>query len=166
MPEGRITTLLRRIRVYIQLAPSIFWLTVFLILPLGILVLYSVWDMIGPHLVPTWTLKHYIDIFTAGNGVYLKLFFKSIGMSVAVTLGSLALAYPVAYYIAMWGGKNQYMWLSLLMAPFFISWVIIVFGWKMIIGYNGLVNYLLMKIGLIQEPINDKEVNYKKIYWL
>jgi len=157
---------LRKIRVYIQMLPLSFWLIFFLFLPLLILVVISFWDMVEYNLVPNWNLENYRRIIFGRDFVFLKLFFKSILMSVAITLGSLALAYPAAYYISMWGGKNKYTWLFLLMTPFFVSWVILVFGWRMILGYNGLVNYLLMKMGLIQQPIKALMYNWEAVIFV
>jgi spermidine/putrescine transport system permease protein len=94
-----------------------------------------------------------LDIFVRREGLYLRLLSKSIGMSIAVTLGAIALAYPAAYYISTRGGKYKYVLLALIMTPYMVSWVILIFGWRMVIGYTGLLNAVLMEAGLISEPM-------------
>jgi len=152
----RVPSFFRKIKklgYYWRLFPAVFWLVVFLVLPLSLMLIYSFWDMVHFELIPTWTLRHYLRIFVGAEGLYFKLLLKSIGMSAAVTLGAIALAYPAAYYISMHGGKYKYVLLSLIMTPYLVSWVILIFGWRMVIGYNGLLNTLLMGAGLISEPM-------------
>jgi spermidine/putrescine transport system permease protein len=142
---------MKKLGYYWRLFPAVFWLVVFLALPLSVMFIYSLWTKVGYDMIPTWTLQNYLDIFVRKEGLYLRLLLKSLGMSAAVTLGSIALAYPVAYYISTRGGKYKYVLLALIMTPYLVSWVILILGWRMIIGHNGLVNILLMGVGL--EPV-------------
>jgi spermidine/putrescine transport system permease protein len=144
---------MKKLLYYWRLFPAVFWLVVFLVLPLSVMLIYSFWSMFRFELIPTWTLQNYLDIVVRAKGLYITLLFKSIGMSTAVTLGAIALAYPAAYYISMHGGKYKYVLLNLIMTPYLVCWVITIFGWKMVIGYTGLANTLLMSVGLISEPI-------------
>jgi len=144
---------MKRLGYYWRLFPAVFWLGAFLILPLSVMFIFSFWTMVNFVPTQTWTLQNYLDIFVRAEGLYVKLLFKSLGMSAAVTLGSIALAYPAAYYISMRGGKYKYVLLPLCITPFMVSWVVLIFGWRMVIGYTGLVNTLLMNVGLISEPV-------------
>lgn len=144
---------MKKLGYYWRLFPAVFWLGVFLVLPLSVMLIYSFWTMVRFELIPTWTLRNYLDIFVRAEGLYFKLLLKSLGMSAAVTLGAIALAYPAAYYISTRGGKYKYVLLNLIMTPYLVSGVILIFGWKMVIGYTGLVNTLLMSVGLISEPM-------------
>ena len=144
---------MKKLGYYWRLFPAVFWLGVFLVLPLSLMLIYSFWTMVRFELIPTWTLRNYLDIFVRAEGLYFKLLLKSLGMSAAVTLGAIALAYPAAYYISTRGGKYKYVLLNLIMTPYLVSGVILIFGWKMVIGYTGLVNTLLMSVGLISEPM-------------
>lgn len=144
---------MKNLGYYWRLFPAVFWLGFFLVLPLSVMFIYSFWSMVSFELIPTWTLRNYLDILVRAKGLYITLLFKSIGMSTTVTLGAIALAYPAAYYISMHGGKYKYVLLNLIMTPYLVSWVITIFGWKMVIGYTGLVNTLLMSVGLISEPM-------------
>jgi spermidine/putrescine transport system permease protein len=142
---------LKDVGYYWRLFPAAFWLVVFLVLPLSVMLIYSVSIKVGYDMILTWTPRNYLNIFVGEKGLYLRLLLKSLGISAAVTLGSIALAYPVAYYISTRGGKYKYVLLALIMTPYLVSWVILLFGWRMIIGYNGLVNTLLVGVGL--EPV-------------
>jgi len=144
---------MKKLGYYWRLFPAAFWLGVFLFLPLSVMFIYSFWTMFRFELFPTWTLQNYLDIFVRAEGLYIKLLFKSIGMSIAVTLGAIALAYPAAYYISTRGGKYKYVLLALIMTPYMVSWVILIFGWRMVIGYTGLLNSVLIEAGLISEPM-------------
>jgi len=142
----------KEIKHYLTLVPGVFWLILFLFVPLGVMAIFSFWRMVEWEFVPAWTFENYIGIVTRRNGLYLKLLLKSLGMSVASTIISVSIAYPIAYYIARYA-KRKYLWINVLIAPYMISWVITLFGWRTILGYAGLINFLLMKIGLISEPI-------------
>ncbi len=143
-----------RLSIGMQLSPAMFWIVFFLLIPLGILVIYSFWEMVGTRLIPVWDLRNYVDVFTRVGGMYIRLLVKSLAMSALVTVGSIALAYPVAYFVSLRIEKYKYTWLILLMGPYLVCWVILVFGWKMVIGYSGLLNYLAQLLGLISEPMS------------
>ena len=148
-----IFRIMKKLVYYWRLFPAVFWLGVFLVLPLSVMFIYSFWTMVSFVPIPTWTLQNYADIFVRAEGLYVRLLFKSLGMSAAVTLGAIALAYPTAYYISTRGGKYKYVLLNLSVTPYMVSWVVLIFGWRMVIGYTGLVNTLLMSVGLISEPV-------------
>jgi spermidine/putrescine transport system permease protein len=152
----RVLSIFRKMKklvYYWRLFPAVFWLGFFLVLPLSVMFIYSFWTMVSFVPIPTWTLGNYFDIFVRAEGLYVRLLFKSLGMSAAVTLGSIALAYPAAYYISTRGGKYKYVLLNLSVTPYMVSWVVLIFGWRMVIGYTGLVNTLLMSVGVISEPV-------------
>jgi spermidine/putrescine transport system permease protein len=142
---------LKDVGYYWRLIPAAFWLVVFLFLPLSVMLIYSVSTKVGYDMILTWTPQNYLNIFLGEKGLYLRLLLKSLGISAAVTLGSIAMAYAVAYYISTRGGKYKYVLLALIMTPYLVSWVILLLGWRMIIGHNGLVNTLLVGVGL--EPV-------------
>jgi len=143
----------KEIRHYLTLVPGVFWLFLFLFVPLAVMAIFSFWSMVEYKLIPEWTLKNYAAVITSRNGLYIKLLLKSLGMSVAATIASISMAYPMAYYISRYAGKYKYLWINVIIAPYMISWVITLFGWRTILGYGGLINFLLMKLGLISKPI-------------
>ena len=114
------------------------WLGVFFLLPVALVAGYSldVWSIDpGPH---SFTLAGWHDFFH--TPVYLKLFWKSIKLSLIVSIVVVLLAYPVAYYLAMSGTRRKYTLLLVLIAPFLTSYLLRVLAWKVALGNNGVLN--------------------------
>ncbi len=122
------------------------WLGVFFLLPVALVAGYSL-DVfsIDPGSHPI-TLAGWHDFFH--TPVYLRLFWKSVKLSLIVSAVVVALAYPVAYYLALSGTKRKYVLLLLLIAPFLTSYLLRVLAWKVILGNNGVLNSFLYWTGL------------------
>ncbi|MBY6142370.1 ABC transporter permease, partial [Leisingera daeponensis] len=80
------------------------------------------------------------------------LMLRSIAIAGAVTMATVALAYPIAYFIAFRTRKKT-LWLLLITIPFWSSYLLRVFSWKLILGFNGVMNSALISLGLIEEPL-------------
>jgi spermidine/putrescine transport system permease protein len=121
------------------------WLVVFLLVPVGIVGLYSV-DVLalfpGPH---SFALGGWYRLFHQG---YLSLFWKSAKMSLIVSALVVATAYPLAYFLALSGTRRKYVLLLLLIAPFLTSYLLRVLAWKVILGDQGVINSALSSVGL------------------
>src|SRR5438093_7758551 len=117
------------------------WLAVFFLVPIAIVAAYS-FDVYsidpGPH---GFTLTAWHDFLH--SAIYLKLFWKSVKMSLIVSAIVVLLAYPLAYYLALSGTKRKYVLLLLLIAPFLTSYLLRVLAWKVILGNQGVVNTFL-----------------------
>ena len=64
----------------------------------------------------------------------------------------MTLAYPIAYFISFHGGAHKGLWLFLITIPFWTSYLLRVMSWKVILGYNGVLNSTLMGLGLTSGP--------------
>lgn len=82
-----------------------------------------------------------------------KLMLRSAGIAAVVSLLSVLLAYPVAYFVAFDVSHNRLFWLILLTLPSWISYLLRVLSWKLILGYKGVVNSGLEGLGLISKPL-------------
>ncbi len=82
-----------------------------------------------------------------------KLMLRSAGIATVVSLVSVLLAYPVAYFVAFDVSRNRLFWLIMLTLPSWISYLLRVLSWKLILGYKGVVNSGLEGLGLISEPL-------------
>jgi spermidine/putrescine transport system permease protein len=71
-----------------------------------------------------------------------------------VTVATLAAAYPMAYFVAFRVTRGKFVWLLLLTIPFWTSYLLRVFAWRVILGYNGVINSGLTNLGLISEPLS------------
>jgi spermidine/putrescine transport system permease protein len=128
------------------LAPPIVWLLVFMVMPVAIVALYSfdVYSLFpGAH---GFTLSAWHAFLH--SSIYLGLFWKSVKMSLIVSGVVVALAYPVAYYLALSGTKRKYVLLLILIAPFLTSYLLRVLAWKVILGEQGVLNTFLFWTGL------------------
>ncbi len=138
-------------RGYSLSAPATIYVGFLVIVPLVILVAYSFWTQSYVTLDRTLTLKNYRDAFT--DPLVRHLIFRSIWIAGAVTLVTVALAYPIAYFIAMKARKKT-IWLLLITIPFWSSYLLRVFAWKLILGFNGVMNSALLGLGLVEEPLS------------
>jgi spermidine/putrescine transport system permease protein len=122
------------------------WLAVFFLVPIAIVSAYSfnVYSLDpGPH---GFTLTAWHDFIH--SSIYLRLFWKSVKMSLLVSAIIVVLAYPLAYYLALSGTKRKYVLLLLLIAPFLTSYLLRVLAWKVILGDHGVINSFLFWTGL------------------
>ena len=122
------------------------WLVAFFLIPIAIVALYS-FDVYS--LFPE---KHGFTLAAwrafIHSSVYLGLFWKSVKMALIVSVVVVALAYPVAYYLALSGTKRKYVLLLILIAPFLTSYLLRVLAWKVILGNNGVFNSFLVWTGI------------------
>ena len=139
------------LRHYTLLSPSILLLAFALTAPLLLLLLYSFWAQDGLELRRELTLKQYERVLS--EPFYRDLFLRSVGISALVTLLTVALAYPMAYFVAFKVKRRKFVWLVLLSIPFWTSYLLRVFAWKVILGFNGVINSGLMSLGLIAQPL-------------
>jgi spermidine/putrescine transport system permease protein len=138
-------------RAYTLLSPTILVMLAALAAPMLLLALYSFWSEYGLYLDQSFTLHQYATAF--GRRSYRALFYRSVAISSVVTLVTVALAYPMAYFVAFKVERAKFVWLILLTIPFWTSYLLRVFAWKVILGYNGVINSSLMDVGLIKEPL-------------
>jgi spermidine/putrescine transport system permease protein len=141
------------LRGYALLSPTIVWMLVALAIPLVILVTLSFWTQASNSLDfdRSFSLKNYIVFFE--KPIYFKLLLKSVKISGAVTLATVLLAYPAAYFIAFKVKRNKLVWLILITVPFWTSYLLRVFAWKVVLGFNGVINSGLMTLGIIEAPL-------------
>jgi spermidine/putrescine transport system permease protein len=82
------------------------------------------------------------------NEVYLELFWRSLLYALATVAISLAIAYPVAYTIALHGGRYKNVLIAAIVVPFFASYLIRMYAWKALLSDEGLVNSALRELGI------------------
>jgi spermidine/putrescine transport system permease protein len=165
MDAGSRWARLRRSESSVGLAlisPPAFYAILLLAVPLGTVLLFSVFTdgraASGMKVVlPEFTLANYIEVWS--NDIYRFLMLRSLTVSMSVTLITVVLAYPVAYFVSFHvAPSKKALWLFLITIPFWTSYLIRVFLWKVILGYNGVINSGLMSVGLIDEPLQS--INY------
>ena len=131
-------------------APASLYVGLLVAAPLGILVAYSFWTQTYVEIDKTPTWANYLEAAT--DPLVRHLMLRSIAIAGAVTMATVALAYPIAYFIAFRTRKKT-LWLLLITIPFWSSYLLRVFSWKLILGFNGVMNSALISLGLIEEPL-------------
>src|SRR5262249_39385566 len=84
---------------------------------------------------------------------FLPAFAKSLEYSTITTILSLAIGYPVAYWISRYGGRRKILLLILVMLPFWTSYLIPTYAWMIILRDNGVLTSVLQQVGLTDAPI-------------
>ncbi|MGD9744157.1 MAG: ABC transporter permease [Dongiaceae bacterium] len=142
------------VRGYALLLPTLLVMIAMLVVPLGTLALQSFWTQIYFKLDHSFTLNNYLQIFDfRQNPIYLVLLFRSIIMSLMVTFFVVITAYPMAYFLAFKVQRHKLVWLILITVPFWTSYLLRVFAWKIILGFQGVINSGLISLGLIDQPL-------------
>ncbi len=136
-------------------SPPLIYTVLLLAIPVGAIVLFSLWsqDAQDSMKVDTaFSLANYREFFS--HPVYGQLLKRSLMISGLVTTATVIFAYPVAYFISfVVPTSHKSLWLFLITIPFWTSYLIRVFLWKVILGYNGVVNSGLMSLHIIDEPL-------------
>jgi spermidine/putrescine transport system permease protein len=136
---------------YRLLAPTLVVMGLALAAPLLLMAITSLKNQSGLTFAQGWTLAQYGEVL--GRASYRALFLRSVLISGAVTLVTVALAYPMAYFVAF-HARHKFLWLVALTIPFWTSYLLRVFAWKIILGFNGVINSGLMKLHLIDQPLS------------
>lgn len=132
--------------------PAMGWLGLFFALPLLIVVVVSFASRTAyGQVVFQWNLANYLRFL---EPLYLKIFVFTLGTAFVTTLWTFAMGYPVAYTIAMILPKKwQQAGIILVMIPFWINFLIRSYAWVIILRAQGVLNTLLIKAGLIGQPL-------------
>jgi spermidine/putrescine transport system permease protein len=132
------------------LAPGGLWLLVFFLIPILIMLVYSVMPRgIYGGVERGFTLEHYRRFF---DPLYLDILQRTFVWSIACTVICLLLGYPVAYVIAR-GGRWKNLLLFLVVLPFWTSFLVRTFAMIFLMRDTGFINTWLLKLGLVEDPI-------------
>ena len=147
---------------YFILSPYI-WLVLFFFIPLAIIFKISI-------SVSEWGMPPYQDIFVNNDGFkinitlenyfyilsdfyYIRSFLNSIVLAFISTFFCILIGFPLAFYIATSDIKLRNILLILVIIPFWSSFLLRVYAWKIILQNNGILNLILLKFGIISEPL-------------
>ena len=140
-----------------MISPTAVYAILLLAAPLALIFVYSFLTDGYLEIIRTFTFANYIEAWT--NELYRVVMLRSLFVSLTVTAVTVLLAFPVAYFVSFHvDPSRKSLWLFLITIPFWTSYLIRVFLWKVILGYNGVVNSGLMGLGIISEPL--QWINY------
>jgi putative spermidine/putrescine transport system permease protein len=144
MPSGTMWAMLA--------LPMVVTLALVFAMPIACLLVLSFFSMTGPAAVgDEFTLENYRNFFT--DGFYLKIVLNTFWLGGVVVICCLLIGYPVSYFLARTRSRWRGLLLFLVVAPLLISAVVRNIGWFPILSNGGLVNWLLLKSGLVSQPL-------------
>jgi spermidine/putrescine transport system permease protein len=143
----------RRATFWALYLPPLLWLGAFFVAPLALMAAFSFRADVRGALLQSWTptLQHYAALLAVGS--YWRLLGVSAVMALGIAVCAVALAYPVAYFLAFRAGRRAGFYLVLLLVPFWTSYLLRVMAWKIMLGSEGVLNSFLLYAGLIREPL-------------
>jgi spermidine/putrescine transport system permease protein len=135
------------------LSPTFLYALAFLIGPILVVVANSFWTQNYLTIDRSFTLENYRIALT--EPIYRDLLLRSLYISFVVSVTTVVLAYPIAYFISFYGGSRKGLLLFLITIPFWTGYLLRVMAWKVILGYNGVLNTALMGLGLTDKPVES-----------
>ncbi len=131
--------------------PPLLWVGLFLLLPYGLMFAHSFWAVHDGVLVHQWNLHNYSTLFS--KPVYVEVLLRTMRIAASVTLFSLLLGYPLAYYLSFHGGARKELLYQLVIVPLWVSYLVRGYAWKTILGSEGVLNGFLQYLHLTHEPV-------------
>jgi spermidine/putrescine transport system permease protein len=121
------------------------------VVPFLILLTMSFWTRQGFDFDTTMTSANYVR--TVQEPIFGAFLLRSFWVSGIATVATVLLCYPMAYYVAFHVHRNKMLWIILMTLPFWTSYLLRVFAWKVILGYEGVIKASLLSMGIIEAPL-------------
>ena len=138
-----------RKRIAVLMGPPALFLLFLFVLPLAIMAVFTFRAGSFGAQREVFTLDNYREFLA--NPSYLRLLWRSTGIAFIVSALSVALAYPLAYFIAFRVSSRKVILLTILIIPAWTSYLLRILAWRLILGSNGVLNSILLALGLIDE---------------
>jgi ABC-type spermidine/putrescine transport system permease subunit I len=142
LPEG--------VRRFLSTTPLVVWIIVLILLPNLFLVTYSLWTNELGTIAHTWNVDNYSELFT--SKVFTTLLKRTLIIALASTAIATLIAYPLAYVVVTRFGRYKTLAALLIIIPLWVSYLMRVFAWKIILGEKGVLNGMLTSTGIIDKP--------------
>ncbi len=135
---------------YATLLPPLIGMALLYFIPILILISYSFWRLEGFDIVYKFSFKNFQVIL--GSSAYRIVIVRTIATALLVTLIDAVIALPIGFFIGQYGGRYRTLLTTLVILPLWSSYLVRVFAWKVILGYNGVLNSALLSLGILKEP--------------
>jgi len=136
---------------FLVTVPPLAWVTIFLLAPYAFLFCFSLWSVQSQTIVHQWTLKNYAELIH--NPVYAQVLLRSMRIAGTVTAISLALGFPLAYFLSFHASHRKELLYQLVIIPLWVSYLVRAYAWKTILGSDGVLNTMLMYTGAVKHPV-------------
>jgi spermidine/putrescine transport system permease protein len=131
--------------------PPLLWVGTFLLLPYALMFAHSFWTVRDGFLIHDWNLHNYRTLFT--NAVYVQVLLRTMRVAASVTVCSLLLGFPLAYYLSFHGGPRKEILYQLVIVPLWVSYLVRGYAWKTILGSDGVLNGFLQYFHITHAPV-------------
>ena len=132
--------------------PPLAWVVLFLLVPYALLFAHSFWITQDGVILHNWSLRQYSQLFS--NPLYAGVFFRTMRIAASVTLLSLLLGYPLAYFLSFYAGPRKNLLYQLVIVPLWVSYLVRGYAWKTILGTDGVLNGFLQYLHITHEPLS------------
>src|SRR6201987_3934129 len=132
--------------------PPLLWVGLFLLLPYALMFAHSFWLVRDGFLVHEWNLENYAKLFR--NPVYVEVLFRTMRIAASVTLLSLLLGYPLAYFMSFRAGIRTELLYQLVIVALWASYLVRGYAWNTILGSDGVLNGCLQYLHITREPVS------------
>jgi spermidine/putrescine transport system permease protein len=133
--------------------PPLLWVSAFLLVPYLLMFCYSFWSVSPAQtIVHAWSVENYHQLFRVE--VYWQTLLRSMWIAARVTLFSLLLGYPLAYFLSFRAGARKDLFYQLVIIPLWVSYLVRAYAWKTILGSEGVLNTLLQYAHLTSHPLD------------
>ena len=138
-------------RGYLLMAPALVLMAAAILFPLGMTLVMSTWSLSGYDTVTAPSFGNYTAMID--HPMFRVLIGRSLEVALTCTFFTVLLCYPMAYYVAFHAHRHKALWLIVMTLPFWTSYLLRVFAWKVVLGYEGVLNTALMGLGIVREPV-------------
>jgi spermidine/putrescine transport system permease protein len=142
--------------------PGVLWLLVFAIGPMVFLVCLSLWNSTAFGIGSEWSLDNYVTVVF--EPLYALVLLKTLRIAVVSTMLTLFISYPLALFLSRLRGHTKSFFVVLVFLPFWTSYIVRSFVWLPILGRTGGLNQLLIKMGVLQVPVDWFLYNEGAVY--
>lgn len=152
------------ITFYLLIVPVLVWLIFMIVIP-HVELLISSFQIENDMGDMVFSFGNYIEFFS--QKIYWLTFVKTAAYSIAVTLLAFIISFPIAFYLTkVTSKKNASFLMLLLLIPLWVGELVTVYGWMVLLGDHGVINNFLIKIGIINEPLNMLYTNFSMVVGL
>lgn len=132
--------------------PPILWVALFLLFPYALMLAHGFWSVRDGVILHTWNLNNYAALFQ--NPLYWQVLLRTARIAASVTLLSILLGYPLAYFLSFHTGPRKELLYQLVIVPLWVSYLVRGYAWKTILGSEGVMNGFLQYLHITHEPLS------------
>lgn len=134
---------------FFMMVPALVWQVLFCYIPVALILLLSVSR--GESIFEGFTFAHYAEVM---DGNHALIILRSLIFAIVNAIFCLLCAYPLAYFLARRVKRWKNVLLFLLMVPFWTNILVQIYAWFFVLERNGFLNTMLLKLGIVGEPIH------------